>query len=187
MNCVEIKNFNKYKIKWNIESETVIKPGLETIQAALKKLGNPQDKHKIIHVAGTNGKGSTIAFLTALAKDHGLSYASFTSPSIVDVHDQIQINSIPVTEKQMDEAFSHMQQRGISGMLTDFELLTVVAFVVFEMMELDIVFIEAGMGGRLDSTNVTKDSVAIIPSISIDHTKFLGDTVEKLVGIKQGF
>lgn len=186
MNCVEIKNFNKYKIKWNIESETVIKPGLETIQAALKKLGNPQDKHKIIHVAGTNGKGSTIAFLTALAKDHGLSYASFTSPSIVDVHDQIQINSIPVTEKQMDEAFSHMQQRGISGMLTDFELLTVVAFVVFEMMELDIVFIEAGMGGRLDSTNVTKDSVSIIPSISIDHTKFLGDTVEKISWHKAG-
>lgn len=62
VNYVEIKNFNKYKIKWNIESETVIKPGLETIQAALQKLGNPQDKHKVIHVAGTNGKGSTIAF-----------------------------------------------------------------------------------------------------------------------------
>lgn len=183
---MEIKNFNKYKIKWNIESETVIKPGLGTIQAALKKLGNPQDKHKVIHVAGTNGKGSTIAFLTALAKAHGLSYASFTSPGIVDVHDQIQINSIPVTEKQMDEAFSRMQGSGISGMLTDFELLTVTAFIVFEKMELDIVFIEAGMGGRLDSTNVIKDSVAIIPSVSIDHTKFLGDTVEKISWHKAG-
>lgn len=183
---MEIKNFNKYKIKWNIESETVIKPGLGTIQAALKKLGNPEDKHKVIHVAGTNGKGSTIAFLTALAKAHGLSYASFTSPSIVDVHDQIQINSIPVTEKQMDEAFSRMQGSGISGMLTDFELLTVTAFIVFEKMELDIVFIEAGMGGRLDSTNVIKDSVAIIPSVSIDHTKFLGDTVEKISWHKAG-
>lgn len=183
---MEIKNFNKYKIKWNIESETVIKPGLETIQAALKKLGNPQDKHKVIHVAGTNGKGSTIAFLTALAKEHGLSYASFTSPCIVDVHDQIQINSIPVTEKQMDEAFSHMRNNGISGLLTDFELLTVTAFVIFEKIELDIIFIEAGMGGRLDSTNVTKDSVAIIPSVSIDHTKFLGDTVEKISWHKAG-
>lgn len=183
---MEIKNFNKYKIKWNIESETVIKPGLETIQAALKKLGNPQDKHKVIHVAGTNGKGSTIAFLTALAKEHGLYYASFTSPCIIDVHDQIQINGNPVTEKQMDEAFSRMQDSGISGMLTDFELLTVTAFIVFEMMELDIVFIEAGMGGRLDSTNVIKDSVAIIPSISIDHTKFLGDTVEKISWHKAG-
>ncbi|MFJ7826940.1 bifunctional folylpolyglutamate synthase/dihydrofolate synthase [Psychrobacillus sp. NPDC096623] len=183
---MEIKNFNKYKIKWNIKSETEIKPGLENIQAALKKLGNPQDKHKIIHVAGTNGKGSTIAFLTALANEHGLAYASFTSPSIVDVHDQIQINSIPVTEKQMDKAFSFMQQRGISGMLTDFELLTVTAFIVFETLELDIVFIEAGMGGRLDSTNVMKTSVAVIPSISIDHTNFLGDTLEKISWHKAG-
>ncbi|WP_277584448.1 bifunctional folylpolyglutamate synthase/dihydrofolate synthase [Psychrobacillus antarcticus] len=183
---MEIKNFNKYKIKWNIESETVIKPGLETIQSALKKLDNPQDKHKVIHVAGTNGKGSTIAFLTALAKEHGLSFASFTSPSIVDVHDQIQINSVNVTEKQMDEAFLHMHDRGIGGMLTDFELLTVTAFVVFEAMELDIVFIEAGMGGRLDSTNVMKHSVAVIPSISIDHTNFLGDTIEKISWHKAG-
>lgn len=186
VNYVEIKKFNKYKMKWNIESETVIKPGLQTIRAALKKLGDPQDKHKVIHVAGTNGKGSTIAFLTALAKEHGLSYASFTSPSIVDVHDQIQINSIPVTEKQMDEAFSHMQQRGISGMLTDFELLTVTAFVVFETLELDIIFIETGMGGRLDSTNVIGKSVAVIPSISIDHTNFLGDTLEKISWHKAG-
>ena len=186
VNYVEIKNFNKYKLKWDIESETTIKPGLESIQTALHKLGNPQDKHKVIHVAGTNGKGSTIAFLTALAKEHGLSYASFTSPSIFDVHDQIQINNIPVTEKQMDEAFSLMQSRGISGMLTDFELLTVTAFLVFEMMELDIIFIEAGMGGRLDSTNVMKNSVAVIPSISIDHTNFLGETIEKISWHKAG-
>ncbi|MEK5216313.1 bifunctional folylpolyglutamate synthase/dihydrofolate synthase [Psychrobacillus sp. FSL H8-0487] len=183
---MEIKNFNKYKIKWHIESETIIKPGLEMIQSALQKLGNPQDKHKVIHVAGTNGKGSTIAFLTALASEHGLSYGSFTSPSIIDVHDQIQINSIPVTEKQMDNAFALMQKRGISGMLTDFELLTVAAFLIFETVELDVLFIEAGMGGRLDSTNVMKNSVAVIPSISIDHTNFLGDTIEKISWHKAG-
>lgn len=186
VNYVEIKNFNKYKIKWYIESETIIKPGLEMIQSALQKLGNPQDKHKVIHVAGTNGKGSTIAFLTALASEHGLSYGSFTSPSIIDVHDQIQINRIPVTEKQMDKAFALMQKRGISGMLTDFELLTVAAFLIFETMELDVLFIEAGMGGRLDSTNVMKNSVAVIPSISIDHTNFLGDTIEKISWHKAG-
>ena len=78
---MEINNFNLYKKKWKIESETIIKPGLESIQKALEKLGNPQDKHKVIHVAGTNGKGSTIAFLSAIAKEHGLSYGSFTSPS----------------------------------------------------------------------------------------------------------
>ena len=91
-----------------------------------------------------------------------------------------------MTEIQMDEAFSLMQSRGISGMLTDFELLTVSAFLVFEMMELDIVFIEAGMGGRLDSTNVMKKSVVVIPSISIDHTNFLGETIEKISWHKAG-
>lgn len=186
VNYVEIKKFNYYKQKWHIKSETDIKPGLENITAALDKLSNPQDKHKIIHVAGTNGKGSTIAFLNSLAKEHDLAYASFTSPSIVDVHDQIQINGVPVTEQQMDKAFSVIQQKGISGMLTDFELLTVLAFVIFEALELDIVFIEAGMGGRFDSTNVTKKTVAVIPSISIDHTNFLGDSIEKISWHKAG-
>ncbi|WP_144513974.1 folylpolyglutamate synthase/dihydrofolate synthase family protein [Bacillus sp. FJAT-22090] len=183
---MEIINFNLYKKKWNVESETIIKPGLEAIQKALKKLRNPQNKHRVIHIAGTNGKGSTIAFLSALAKEHGLAFGAFTSPSIVDVHDQIQLNGQYVTEQQMDKAFQKMYEAGLSGMLTDFELLTVVAFLIFEEELLDVVFIEAGMGGRLDSTNVMDHSVAVIPSISIDHTNFLGDTVEKISWHKAG-
>ncbi|MDI2588261.1 Mur ligase family protein [Psychrobacillus sp. NEAU-3TGS] len=183
---MEITNFNMYKKKWNIESETVIKPGLKSIQKALKKLGDIQNKHRVIHVAGTNGKGSTIAFLSALAKEHGLTYGTFTSPSIIDVHDQIQLNGQNVTEQQMDEAFRKMQLAELSGMLTDFELLTVIAFLVFEQIQLDLVFIETGMGGRLDSTNVMEQSIAVIPSISIDHTNFLGDTIEQISWHKAG-
>ncbi|MEK4486622.1 folylpolyglutamate synthase/dihydrofolate synthase family protein [Psychrobacillus sp. FSL H8-0484] len=183
---MEINNFNLYKKEWKVESETIIKPGLEAIQKALAKLGNPQKKHRIIHIAGTNGKGSTIAFLSAIAKEHGLAYGSFTSPSIIDVHDQIQVNGVPVTPEQMDLAFQKMFQAGLSGMLTDFELLTVVAFLVLEEETLDVVFIEAGMGGRFDSTNVIDRSVAVIPSISIDHTNFLGNTVEKISWHKAG-
>ncbi|MFJ8063155.1 bifunctional folylpolyglutamate synthase/dihydrofolate synthase [Psychrobacillus sp. NPDC096426] len=183
---MEIINFNMYKEKWDIESETVIKPGLEAIQIALRKLREPQNRHQVIHVAGTNGKGSTIAFLSALAKEHGLSYGAFTSPSIVDVHDQIQLNGQNVTEEQMDRAFRKMQEAGLSGMLTDFELLTVAAFLVFEEVPLDLVFIEAGMGGRFDSTNVMEQSISVIPSISIDHTNFLGDTIEKISWHKAG-
>lgn len=186
MEYVEITNFNLYKEKWNIESETIVKPGLESIQKALKQLGNPQDKHRIIHVAGTNGKGSTIAFLQAIAKEHGLAYGAFMSPSIVDVHDQIQLNSQNVTTDQMDRAFEKIQKAGISGTLTDFELLTVVAFLVFEQEDLDFVFIETGMGGRYDSTNVLTQSIAVIPSISIDHTNFLGSTIEEISWHKAG-
>ncbi|WP_313891714.1 folylpolyglutamate synthase/dihydrofolate synthase family protein [Psychrobacillus sp.] len=183
---MKIINFEIYKNKWNMESEVIIKPGLESIQTALEKLGNPQLKHKAIHVAGTNGKGSTISFLSAIAKEHNLSYGSFTSPSIVDVHDQININGKNVTAEQMDKAFQKMQQFGLSGMLTEFELLTVTAFLVFEQEPLDVVFIEAGMGGRFDSTNVMDESVAVIPSISIDHTNFLGETVEEISWHKAG-
>lgn len=186
MNDLEIKKFNNYKIKWDITSETMIKPGLERIQEALNRLGNPQEKHKIIHVAGTNGKGSTIAFMRAISKEHNLTYGSFTSPCLIDVHDQIQINGNNVTEDQMDKAFQQLKLAGISGMLTDFELLTVVAFLIFEKQDLDIVFLESGMGGRLDSTNVIQHSLAVIPSISIDHTNFLGDTIEKISWHKAG-
>lgn len=186
MSGVEIINFNLYKERWNIKSETIIKPGLESMQQALEQLGNPQDKHTIIHVAGTNGKGSTIAFLSALAKEHGLAYGSFTSPSIIDVHDQIQVNGVNVTEAQMDRAFQKIKDAGISGMLTDFELLTVVAYLVLEEATLDIVFIEVGMGGRWDSTNVIKKSISVIPSISIDHTNFLGDSIEEISWHKAG-
>lgn len=186
MKSLEINNFNLYKKKWKVASETIIKPGLEAIQTALTKLGNPQNKHHIIHVAGTNGKGSTIAFLSAIAKEHGLAYGSFTSPSIIDVHDQIQVNGVPATPEQMDHAFQKMFQAGLSGMLTDFELLTVVAFLILEEEALDVVFIEAGMGGRFDSTNVIDRSVAVIPSISIDHTNFLGKTIEKISWHKAG-
>ena len=186
MNDLEIKKFNNYKIKWNINSETMIKPGLDRIKKALDLLGNPQDKQKIIHVAGTNGKGSTIAFMRAIASEHQLKYGSFTSPCLIDVHDQIQLNGNNVTEAQMDHAFEQLVNVGISGMLTDFELLTVVAFIVFAEQELDVVFIEAGMGGRFDSTNVIKQSVGVIPSISIDHTNFLGETIEEISWHKAG-
>ena len=186
MNDVEIKKFNNYKIKWNINSETMIKPGLERIKKALHLLGNPQHKHKIIHVAGTNGKGSTIAFMREIASEHGIKYGSFTSPCLIDVHDQILLNGNHVTEAQMDHAFSLLVDVDISGLLTDFELLTVIAFLVFAEQELDVVFIEAGMGGRFDSTNVINHSVAVIPSISIDHTNFLGETIEEISWHKAG-
>ena len=105
---------------------------------------------------------------------------------MIDVHDQIQLNGHYVTPAQLDKAFQKMQQAGLSGMLTDFELLTVAAFLVFEEESLDIVFIETGMGGRFDSTNVLQKSIAVIPSISIDHTNFLGDTIEKISWHKAG-
>lgn len=181
-----IPNFDHYKEKWQVKSDDVIKPGLAAIEEALSLVGNPEQTLRVVHLAGTNGKGSTLTFLEAIAQEHGLRVGKFMSPCIVDVHDQIQIAGQPITEAEMDRVFQQMREAGLSGKLTDFELLTVAAFLHFVNGQVDIALIEAGMGGLLDSTNVVTPIVSIIPSIALEHTKFLGDTLESIARHKAG-
>ncbi|UZM98531.1 hypothetical protein OL548_28880 [Lysinibacillus sp. MHQ-1] len=101
-----IPGFNHYKEKWAVHSDDVIKPGLVAMEEALLLVGNPQQALHVVHLAGTNGKGSTLTFLEALAKEHTLRVGKFMSPCIVDVHDQIQIDGQPITEADMDAVFS---------------------------------------------------------------------------------
>lgn len=181
-----IPKFDEYKERFEIESDDEIKPGLESIRAALSKVGNPEKAMSAIHVAGTNGKGSTIAFMEAILKEHGFSTGVFSSPALVDVHDQIRLNGMPISPKEMDKTFSKMKEEGLSGTLTDFELLTVAAFITFERQAPDFVLIECGMGGSLDSTNVVSPLVSVIPSIALDHVGFLGGTIEEIANHKAG-
>ncbi len=181
-----IPNFDHYKEKWQVKSDDVIKPGLAAIEEALSLVGNPEQTLRVVHLAGTNGKGSTLTFLEAIAQEHGLRVGKFMSPCIVDVHDQIQIAGQPITEAEMNRVFQQMREAGLSGKLTDFELLTVAAFLHFVNGQVDIALIEAGMGGLLDSTNVVTPIVSIIPSIALEHTKFLGDTLESIARHKAG-
>ncbi|UKJ44209.1 folylpolyglutamate synthase/dihydrofolate synthase family protein [Lysinibacillus sp. ACHW1.5] len=181
-----IPNFDHYKEKWQVKSDDIIKPGLTAIEEALSYLGNPEQTLRVVHLAGTNGKGSTLTFLEAIAQEHGLRVGKFMSPCIVDVHDQIQIAGQPITEAEMDQVFQQIHEAGLSGKLTDFELLTVAAFLHFVNGQVDIALIEAGMGGLLDSTNVVTPIVSIIPSIALEHTKFLGDTLESIAHHKAG-
>lgn len=181
-----IPNFDHYKEKWQVKSDDIIKPGLTAIEEALSYLGNPEQTLRVVHLAGTNGKGSTLTFLEAIAQEHGLRVGKFMSPCIVDVHDQIQIAGQPITEAEMDQVFQQMHEAGLSGKLTDFELLTVAAFLHFVNGQVDIAMIEAGMGGLLDSTNVVTPIVSIITSIALEHTKFLGDTLESIAHHKAG-
>lgn len=181
-----IPNFDHYKEKWQVKSDDIIKPGLTAIEEALSYLGNPEQTMRVVHLAGTNGKGSTLTFLEAIAQEHGLRVGKFMSPCIIDVHDQIQIAGQPITEAEMDQVFQQMHEAGLSGKLTDFELLTVAAFLHFVNGQVDIALIEAGMGGLLDSTNVVTPIVSIIPSIALEHTKFLGDTLESIAHHKAG-
>ena len=181
-----IPKFDTYKKRFNIQSDDEIKPGLDSIKAALQKIGNPEKSLRIIHVAGTNGKGSTIAFMENVLKEQGYSTGVFSSPALVDVHDQIRLNGLPITAEEMDKSFDKMKKADLSGMLTDFELLTVAAFVTFEHNRPDYVLLECGMGGLLDSTNVVTPLVSVITSIALDHVDFLGEDLGKIAGHKSG-
>lgn len=181
-----IPKLDEYKEVWKINSDTTIKPGVQAIEAALKRLGNPELNIKVIHVGGTNGKGSTIQYMEAILRAHGYSTGTFTSPAIKDLHDQIQFNGENATKDQIDEALQKIKVAGLSGTLTDFELLTVIAFLVLEKLSPDYVLIETGMGGLLDSTNVVRPIVSVITSIAIEHEQFLGTTLSEIAKHKAG-
>ena len=175
-----------YKERWGVSSDTSIKPGLASIEQALAVLGHPQNELKVVHFAGTNGKGSTLTFVEAMAREYGMAVGKFMSPCVMDVHDQIQINGVAITQAQLDALFKQLQEAGLSGKLTDFELLTVVALLFFKQQNVDIVLLEAGMGGREDSTNVVKPIVSVITSIALEHTNFLGTTLQSIATHKAG-
>lgn len=177
---------NTYKEKWQVHSETMIKPGLAAMQQALSQVQHPEKTLQVIHIAGTNGKGSTLTFIEQMALAHGLTVGKFMSPCIRDVHDQIQVNEQPISPLQMDAIFRDMAKAGISGLLTDFELLTCAALLHFARQQVDVVLLEAGMGGRYDSTNVVEPVVSVIPSIALEHTNFLGTTLASIASHKAG-
>ncbi|MGM0897206.1 MAG: bifunctional folylpolyglutamate synthase/dihydrofolate synthase [Bacillota bacterium] len=179
-----INGLADYKEKWNIATDAAIKPGLGAIRSALEELGHPEAHGRFVHIAGTNGKGSTAAMLSAILQAHGKTVGTFYSPGIIDLHDQIQINGEPVSEEALGRVMQELAE--IETPLTDFELLTAAAFVHFRNQSPHCIIIEAGMGGRFDSTNVIEPEVAVIPSISKEHTNFLGEEIEDIAYHKAG-
>ena len=179
-----IIGLDHYKEKWGIRSDASIKPGLKAMEAALFELGNPHKELPFIHIAGTNGKGSTSAFVSSILMAHGKRVGNFFSPAIEDVHDQIQLDRMPIGTAEFDKAMERLSK--VRTALTDFELLTVCALLIFEEASPDYIIIEAGMGGRFDSTNVIDPLVSIITSISKEHTMFLGDSIEEIAWHKAG-
>lgn len=159
-----------------------IKPGLSRIKKALEDVGNPQDKIKIIHIAGTNGKGTVANTIAKALQDNGLKVGLFTSPWIIDYREQIQINGKYISKK----AFAEIVSNNLDADLTEFELLVFVMYQHFTNEKVDYAVVECGMGGQGDATNVEKDNIAVLTSISLDHTNFLGDTLEAITKEKEG-
>ena len=162
------------------------KNSLDHTKECLRRLGNPQDKFKVIHVAGTNGKGSTCAFLTSVLREAGYSCGLFTSPHLVDFRERIRINGQPIPEKYVVDFVE--KERDFFEPLhpSFFELTTAMAFRYFADEKVDVAVIEVGLGGRLDCTNIIHPDLCIITNISFDHVQFLGDTLAKIAGEKAG-
>lgn len=165
-----------------------IKLGLENIRYLLDAAGNPQERYPAVHVAGTNGKGSVVAFLSGMFRAAGYRVGSFTSPHLIDLTERFQIDGLPISNEELDAAIRYFRDiaERMPRQPTFFELNTAVAFRHFDRARVDAALIEVGMGGRFDSTNVITPLVAAITSIDLEHTQYLGDTLEKIAFEKAG-
>lgn len=162
------------------------KPGLDTSRALAALYGNPQRAYRCIHVAGTNGKGSVSHTLAAVLQLSGYKVGLYTSPHLVDFRERIRVNGQKVDRQYVTDFVNDFRGRGFDGSPSFFELTMVMAFDYFRREQVDVAVIEVGLGGRLDSTNIISPDLCVITNISLDHTQFLGDTLEKIAAEKAG-
>lgn len=172
---------------------SLMKLGMTRITVLLEALGNPQDSYKTIHVMGTNGKGSTCAMLESVYRTAGYTTGLFTSPHLIDMRERIKINNLILSDSDFINIFSEAYNAMITVLpdredwLTYFEFITVMGFLAFKVKQVDIAIIEAGLGGRLDGTNVIRQPEAIVvTNISLDHQHILGETLEEIATEKAG-
>lgn len=170
-----------------------IRPGLTRIEALLKLLGNPEKELSMLHVAGTNGKGSTVAFTRGILEQLDLTVATFTSPFIATFGERMAINGHPIPDdklimyvEQLKPFVEEMDKDENLAGITEFEIITALAFRYFADEHVDVALIEVGLGGLLDSTNVIQPVATAITTIGMDHMDILGDTLEKIAAQKAG-
>src|SRR5438093_9463104 len=167
-----------------------LKLGLENTFKLAARAGNPQDRLRFIHVAGTNGKGSTCAMLESIYRAAGLRVGLFTSPHLVSFGERIQVNRELISETEIVRLVTEMQpllkEFPPAAHPTFFEVVTVMALRYFAEQRCDLVIWETGLGGRLDATNIVTPLASVITNIGLDHQQWLGDTLEKIAAEKAG-
>ena len=164
-------------------------PGLGRTQALLEKMGNPEKDLKFVHIAGTNGKGSTAAMTASILRKAGYRTGLYTSPFIYRFHERMQVDGVEISDEDLAAVTEYVKPlaQSMEECPTEFELVCCIAFEYFKRMNCDIVVLEVGMGGAFDATNVIEaPEVAVITNIGLDHTEVLGDTVEKIAETKSG-
>lgn len=162
-----------------------MRPGLERISATLRALGNPDENVRIVHVAGTNGKGSTAAFLASIMAAGGYRVGLFTSPHLIRFTERFRINGVEIPESAV-AGLADRVMRAAPPETTFFEIVTAMALLYFAEEMADLAIMEAGMGGRLDATNAAAGILSVISPISLDHCQYLGDTITEIAREKSG-
>jgi dihydrofolate synthase/folylpolyglutamate synthase len=162
------------------------KEGLENIEALAAVTGHPEKKIRSVHVAGTNGKGSTAHFLASWFQELGYKTGLYTSPHLVDFRERIRINGVMISEEEVIHFFERFQGQFSQFEPSFFEMTTMLAFDHFARQQVDIAIIEVGLGGRLDATNILIPELSVITNISLDHTQLLGQTIAQIAAEKGG-
>ncbi|MCJ7811891.1 Mur ligase family protein, partial [bacterium] len=157
-----------------------MKLGLENIHLLLERIGHPENRFPSIHIAGTNGKGSTAAILESILREAGFKTGLYTSPHLIDMRERIQINGQWITSEKVICYIQHMKSDIEATHVTFFEILTAMAFLFFSENAVDIAILETGLGGRLDATNVVLPLFSVITGIGLDHTHILGRTLKSI-------
>ena len=165
------------------------RPGLTRVRELLHRLGDPQDGLQFVHIAGTNGKGSTAAMLASILRAAGYTTGLFTSPYLERFAERMQVNGVPVPDAEFAAVCQTLQPciTAMDDPPTEFELVTAAAMLWFRRRGCDVVVLEVGLGGRLDATNViAAPACAVITNIGLDHTEILGDTLAQIAREKAG-
>ncbi|MDX2129574.1 MAG: folylpolyglutamate synthase/dihydrofolate synthase family protein [Chloroherpetonaceae bacterium] len=164
-----------------------IKPGLETITQLCKKIGKPEDRlGKVIHIAGTNGKGSTASMIASICQEAGFKTGLYTSPHLSDFKERIRINGEKISEEKVAFLTEQLKDKAIELQATFFEVTTAMAFKHFAEENVEISVIEVGLGGKYDATNIVSPFISVITPIGFDHMEQLGDSLEKIASEKAG-
>ena len=178
----EIETWLESRIGLNFRS------GLERMRQAISLLDHPEENYPIIHVTGTNGKGSTIAFMSQLFVQHEKKVGTFTSPHMASIHDRICINHEPISDNDFIRIGHRIQamEKQLLQPLSYFEILTLMALLYFNEEQVEVALIEVGIGGLLDTTNVLTGDIAVVTSVGLDHQETLGDSIVAIAEQKAG-
>jgi dihydrofolate synthase/folylpolyglutamate synthase len=166
-----------------------VKFGLDAISTLVEELGHPERQFRVIHVAGTNGKGSTCAMIEAALRKAGLRTGLYTSPHLIEPTERIRINGVPVSREAFTRAFHRVHaasERRLDPHSTYFETVTAMGFLLMAEARVEVAVVEVGLGGRLDATNVVRPELCVITPVDFDHERFLGNSLESIAAEKAG-